>query len=97
MYHSRINFLPDDFSVNETSFNAIPSNSFICLDDFSMHYTNKNVKNEFLKIINYKLRHSNITLILVIHNLYNIGMYNNILLAPHLFISYSNLGAFILG
>lgn len=91
-----VNFLDENFCINENSFKFIPSESLIILDDFSFATINSKEKLNFLKIVNYSLRHLKITLIIVIHNLYNIGLYQNILLAPHLFIAYSNLGSFIL-
>lgn len=48
-----------------------------------------------MHIVNYYLRHNKITLFLVIHNLYSTNLLNEILLAPHLFVAYSNLGYYI--
>jgi len=88
-----ISFLPFDFQVNNNSFKTIPANSIVVLDDFSFPSVKRQEnKIEFLKVINYSLRHNNITLILVVHNLYNTNMATEILLAPHIFLSYSNLG-----
>ncbi len=46
----------------------------------------------FLKVINYTLRHKKISLILIVHNLFNTNLSSSILMAPHIFLSYSNLG-----
>jgi hypothetical protein len=92
-----INFLTTDFAVNETCCKSIPNNSVIILDDFAFKQSNsKHDKAEFLKIVNYTLRHHKITLILVIHNLYNTNLSTEILLAPHIFLAYSNLGYYIM-
>jgi len=88
--------LKENFIVNEHCFKQIPSDSLVVLDDYLMHNITQQAKLDFLKIVNYTLRHQNICLIIVIHNLYNVGLYNNILLSPHLFISYTNLGFYIL-
>jgi len=79
--------------VQEDDFLNIPSGSIVILDDYTFKYAhNKQEKMEFLKVVNYTLRHRQITLILMIHNLYNNNLANEILLAPHLILSYSNLG-----
>jgi len=88
-------YLDEQFTVNEESFEKIPNNSLVILDDFSMQI-NKQSKTEFLKIVNFTLRHKNICLFCIVHNLYNIGLYNEILLAPHLFLAYTNLGYYIM-
>jgi hypothetical protein len=85
-------YLETSFLINEENFNKLPRNSCVVLDDFAFVHTNKKTKNDFLKVINFNLRHHNITLFLVIHNLYNNNLSNEILLAPHIFLSYSNLG-----
>jgi len=65
----------------------------VILDDYTFKFAqNKQEKMDFLKVINYTLRHRQIILILIIHNLYNNNLANEILLAPHLFLAYSNLG-----
>lgn len=92
---STIKFLKDDFTVNEDNFKLIPENSLVVLDDFSLSSA-KESKLEFLKVVNYYLRHHRITLFLIIHNIYNNGLLNEILLAPHLFIAYSNLGYYVI-
>jgi hypothetical protein len=90
-------FLEQDFCVNEEDFQQLPDNSLVILDDFSFKtLVNKQIKIDFLKIINYRLRHHKITLILIIHNLYNNSLMNDILLSPHIFVSYTNLGFIIL-
>lgn len=91
-----ISFLKSDFAVTENYFKNIPNNSLVILDDFSLNHTKKETKIEFLHVVNYTLRHSKITLFLVIHNLYNVGLFNDILLAPHLILAYSNLGYYII-
>jgi hypothetical protein len=52
---------------------------------------NKQAEINFLKVVNYILRHKTITLILVIHNLFSNNLSNDILCAHHVFLSYSNL------
>jgi len=81
--------------VTEKDFLALPNDSIVILDDFSLQNTKQN-KTEFLKVINYYLRHHNITLFLVIHNIYSTGLMNEILIAPHVILAYSNLGYYIL-
>jgi len=67
------------------------------LDDFSFPSNKRYEKKiQFLEVINRILRHNNITLFLLVHNLYNTNLATEILLAPHLFLSYSNLGETIL-
>jgi exopolysaccharide biosynthesis predicted pyruvyltransferase EpsI len=87
--------LNPNFDVSEQNFKDIPDHSIIFLDDFILHKTNTNMKqnkNEFLNVVNYTLRHRDITLFLIIHNIYSNGLLNEILLAPHLFLAFSNLG-----
>lgn len=85
------------FIVTEKHFENIPSSSLVILDDFSFNKTEvKQTKSEFLHVVNYLLRHKNITLCLVIHNLYSSCLLNEILIAPHLFLAYSNLGFYVL-
>jgi len=92
-----ITFLDSSFSITKTHFEIIPNNSIVVLDDFSFSSTKRLEKKiDFLQVINYVLRHNNITLFLLVHNLYNTNLATEILLAPHLFISYSNLGETIL-
>lgn len=93
-----IQFLDSSFTVHENNFVELPRHSLVILDDFSFatHPKDKLTKVNFLRVINYVLRHSQITLVLVIHNLYSNNLFTDILLAPHLFLSYSNLGYMIL-
>jgi len=94
---SNIHFLNSTFSVNKTNFKSIPDNSVVILDDFSFSSNKRFEKKiEFLEVINYILRHHNITLFLLVHNLYNTNLATEILLAPHIFLSYTNLGESIL-
>lgn len=98
---TQVTFLDITFTVCEESFKQIPSNSIVVLDDFSFYsqlsnQKEKQLKTNFLHIVNYYLRHHNITLFLIIHNLYSTGLLHNILLAPHLFITYSSLGYYII-
>jgi hypothetical protein len=90
--------LSDNFSVQEIFFKQLPSGAFVVLDDFSFNQAKNKAQDklEFLKIVNYYLRHNKITLLLVIHNLYNNNLFTDILLAPHIFLSYSNLGYYII-
>jgi hypothetical protein len=94
----RISFLERDFTVDEENFSKFPENSLVVLDDFSFKVTNiKQAKLNFLKVSNYILRHRKITLVLIIHNLFNNHLFNEILYSgQHLFLSYSNLGHLIL-
>ena len=94
---SRISFLPANFNIDEENFSSIPENSLVVLDDFSFKLANnKQEKINFLKVVNYILRHKKITLILVIHNLFGNNLANDILCAHHVFLSYSNLGYLIM-
>jgi hypothetical protein len=94
---SRISFLPANFTVDEENFSSIPENSIVVLDDFAFKLANnKQVKVNFLRVVNYILRHKKITLILVIHNLFSNNLSNDILCAHHVFLSYSNLGYLIM-
>lgn len=96
-HHNKIKFLSRDFSVDEDSFKStIPNGSLVILDDFSFQNITKQTKLQFLNVVNYYLRHHHVTLILLIHNIYSTGLLNEILLAPHLFIAYSNLGYYIM-
>ena len=89
-----ISFLEPDFTITPDNFKTIKSNSIVIFDDFSLNNQYKQNKIDFLNVINYTLRHNNITLI--IHNLYNVGLMNEILLAPHIILAYSNLGYYIM-
>lgn len=83
----------------EDDFSSISNNSVVVLDDFMMVKDGKNFKQkkiQFLNVINYYLRHHEITLFIIIHNLYNNGLLNEILLSPNLFLAYSNLGFYIM-
>jgi len=94
---SKISFLPADFTVDENNFSTIPENSLVVLDDFAFKLANaKQAKVNFLKVVNYTLRHKKITLILIIHNLFSNNLSNDILCAHHVFLSYSNLGYLIM-
>jgi hypothetical protein len=94
---SRISLLPIDFIVDENNFSSIPENSLVVLDDFAFKLANsKQAKVNFLKVVNYTLRHKKITLILIIHNLFSNNLSNDILCAHHIFLSYSNLGYLIM-
>jgi hypothetical protein len=95
---NNIQYLSDNFSVQESFFKQLPSGAFVVLDDFSFNQAKNKAQDklEFLKIVNYYLRHNKITLLLVIHNLYNNNLFTDILLAPHIFLSYSNLGYYII-
>jgi hypothetical protein len=90
--------LNSEFTVKESDFQELPNDSFVILDDFSFKSgIQKNIaKADFLRVINYYLRHHNIKLCLIIHNLFNNNLFTEILLAPHIFLSYSNLGYYII-
>lgn len=95
----KINFLESSFVVHENYFKSLPKHSIVILDDFSFSNSATNLKQskiDFLHVINYYLRHNQITLVLVVHNLYSNGLLNEILLAPHIFLAYSNLGYYII-
>jgi hypothetical protein len=94
---SNISFLPTDFTVDEENFSSIPENSIVVLDDFAFKLANsKQAKVNFLRVVNYILRHKKITLFLIIHNLFSNNLSNDILCAHHIFLSYSNLGYLIM-
>jgi hypothetical protein len=94
---SGISFLPANFTIDEDNLSSITENSLVVLDDFSFKLANnKQAKINFLKVVNYILRHKKITLILVIHNLFSNNISNDILCAHHFFLSYSNLGYLIM-
>jgi hypothetical protein len=94
---SQIHMLRPDFTICEQDFQTIPNGSMVILDDFSFKSANKtSTKTDFLRVINYYLRHHSITLLLIVHNMYNNNLFTDILLAPHIFLSYSNLGYFII-
>jgi hypothetical protein len=78
--------LNSDFTVREENFAELSDNSFVVLDDFSFRNSQNSksvTKSDFLKVINYYLRHHNIKLCLVIHNLFNNNLFTEILLARH--------------
>lgn len=92
-----VTLLNADFCVKESLFKSLPDGAVVILDDFSFKQANdKQAKIEFLKVVNYYLRHHNITLMLIVHNLYNNNLLNDILLAPHIFLAYSNLGYYLI-
>jgi hypothetical protein len=91
----QVTFLDHTFAVNTDNFNKLSPNTVVILDDYVFE-NSKESKAEFLHIVNYYLRHRHITLFLVIHNMYNIGLLNEILLAPHIILSYTNLGYYVL-
>ena len=91
-----ISSLPANFTIDEDNFSCITENSLVVLDDVSFKLANnKQAKINFLKIVNYILRHKTITLILVIHNLLSNNLSNDILCVHHVFLSYSNMGYLI--
>lgn len=97
LQQQNITFLSSDFTVAQNCFTELANNSFVVLDDFSFNAQQvQKAKTEFLKVVNYYLRHHNIKLCLVIHNLFNNNLFTEILLAPHLFLSYSNLGYYVI-
>jgi hypothetical protein len=83
--------LEKDFFVNPVSFENIPPHSCIFLDDFRFDPRQHN-KTDFNEIINYTLRHNDIILFLITHNLVHSNLHTDILNSPHLFFSYSNVG-----
>jgi len=92
---TNVTFLNLDFLINEKDFQTLSPNSVVILDDYSFNKS-KQSKTDFLHVVNYYLRHFNVTLFLIIHNLYSSGLLNEILLAPHIFLAYSNLGYYII-
>jgi len=85
--------LETSFRINEKEFSVLPRDSFVILDDFYFSTVkNKQEKLDFLGVVNYTLRHHGITLLLIIHNIFNTNLSSDIFLAPHLFMAYSNLG-----
>jgi len=95
---AQLKYLNPDFIVTEDHFKTLSNNSIVILDDFSFNKstTIKQTKGDFLHVVNYYLRHNKITLFIIIHNLYSSGLLNEILLAPHIFLAYSNLGYYIM-
>lgn len=89
-----VNMLNSNFSVREDNFKDLPPESVVILDDFQLR--SKQNKLDFLRVINVTLRHNKITLIMVVHNLFGNMLYNDIIYAPHLFLSCSNIGLSIL-
>jgi len=88
-----ITYLDHTFKINEKEFSEFPRDSLIILDDFYFSTVkNKQEKLDFLGVVNYTLRHHGITLLLIIHNIYHTNLSSDIMLAPHLFMAYSNLG-----
>ena len=56
---SGISFLPANFTIDEDNFSSITENSLVVLDDFSFKLANnKQAKINFLKVVNYILRHT---------------------------------------
>jgi hypothetical protein len=92
----KIHYLDNIFTISEENFLSLKNNSVVILDDFSFQTINKQNKIDFLRVLNYTLRHRNITLFLIIHNLFSVGLFHEILTAPHIFIAYSNLGYYII-
>jgi hypothetical protein len=89
----QIKYLEPNFKINEKAFAILPQDSFVILDDFYFSTVNsKQEKLDFLGVVNYTLRHHGITLLLIIHNIFNTNLSSDIFLAPHLFMAYSNLG-----
>ncbi len=92
-----VTMLDLSFVVNEDNFKTFPPNSVVILDDFSFRTSNvKQAKADFLRVINYALRHQKISLFLIIHNLFGNHLFNDIIYASHLFLSYSNIGYLIM-
>jgi hypothetical protein len=88
-----IKYLEPSFKINDKEFADLPRNSFVIMDDFYFStVNNKQEKLNFLGVVNYTLRHNGITLLLIIHNVFNTNLSSDIFLAPHLFMAYSNLG-----
>jgi hypothetical protein len=57
---SGISFLPANFTIDKDNFLSITENSLVVLDDFSFKLANnKQAKINFLKVVNYILRHKN--------------------------------------
>jgi hypothetical protein len=83
--------LEKEFTVDPTYFQTIPSYSCIFLDDYVFDPRTQ-VITDFNKVINYNLRHNNIILFLICHNLIRGHLHTEILNAPHLFFAYSNVG-----
>ena len=89
-----VNMLESSFTVQEENFQKFSPDSLVILDDFQLR--TKQEKLDFLRVINVTLRHQKITLILIIHNLFGNNLFNDIMFAPHLFLSCSNIGFSIL-
>lgn len=89
----RIKLLEPGFLVNETYFSDIPTNSVVILDDF---FLEKNQKLDFLRVRDYHLRHRNITLLLLVHNIYNGNIQHELLGAPHILLAYTAMGEIVM-
>ena len=89
---SKLTFLDPSFIIDEPSFKLIQDGSIVILDDYAYENKNKQSKIEFLKVINYYLRHHAVVLFIVIHNMYHNMLFTDIINAPHLLLSYSNIG-----
>ena len=93
-----LTYLPAEFKITANDFKtaSIPSNSVIIMDDFYFTHQSlsriKQDKTDFLHVVNYTLRHNQVTLFLIVHNLYNSNLATDMLLSTHLFVSYSNVG-----
>jgi len=90
--------LNSDFAVREDHFKELTNHSFVVLDDFSFQSNSSKTtaKADFLRVINYYLRHHDIKLCIIIHNLFNNYLFTEILLAPHIFLAYTNLGYYVI-
>lgn len=90
----KVNLLDANFLVQEDNFKQFLPNSLVILDDFQLR--TKQSKLDFLRVINFTLRHNQITLFLIIHNLFGNYLFNDILFSPHLFLSCTNIGLSVL-
>jgi hypothetical protein len=93
---TNIVFLSNEFQVQENYFKELNDHSLVVLDDFYFRGPKVTCKPDFLRVVNYYLRHHNIKLCLIVHNLHNNNLFTEILLAPHIFLSYTNLGYYII-
>ena len=80
-----IEFPAEDFSSFDLK--NCPENTFICIDDYLMHASKS--RNEFQSIVNYVLRHKKITLLLVMHQVNLTKHYSELMVCPHIFLTYS--------
>ena len=76
-------------------FDQIPSSSIVILDDYFHSQSSKSSQN-FREIVNFKLRHNEITLICLIHQFTKVNLYSVFILCENIFITYSKVNLKVL-